>query len=598
MSKQQQQQPQITKSNIIELRQLSSNQSIQEGDYINNLSKPLLIKEGDQLNLKNCFIDNRSQQVGVINLPDDMNVQLQNLVYITYIDPAMDEFLVESFEQNGNVSNKPTGYSYSPYITSDTDNLPYSLYKLIDVKWISPNGGTRINIAYQYQNIAGQLVNVCSKLPDAQQSYTIETPYLDKNFGGGLILFREGTFKVLTDTNILNKAGWSWAGIDFSEADLSPKISEPMIFTSNLKIPKGSYSYLDLCIYISRKLSEINRTGPAENYDVGFLDYGFSPFLQTSFNFAQNGVPWGYDELTENLYFFDIFGGKGSLVFKEENNETGYWVGASQIALNYNSDNISQKVSWDYLSQPIYDNEGNISVKYYITEGDNPYNVASSSAGGIAWVSSVASYSKTPNQFFNFFEDILGFDNTIYLDIHGSTFLNNKFGFENQQVRQLNAEYGVNLTRGLFGLDSLLIKTNKDKQAQILPNPFIGGTGESYFSAVEDTVKIIAANSVNLLNNNYSHYLIELDFNTTNGDFITENSDYYSHSKIIRGICSKYYSYTGFYSSGIDDGFIYEHKGVPIYIKSIRTRILQPNKTLASDIGNDNTIYIEHLTTS
>ena len=63
-------------------------------------------------------------------------------------------------------------------------------------------------------------------------------------------------------------------------------------------------------------------------------------------------------------------------------------------------------------------------------------------------------------------------------------------------------------------------------------------------------------------------------------------------SRAIHGIIDRYYS-KGSYTTGTDNSLIYTHRGQPLVLSKFYTRILQPNRTVPEELGNDNTIFIE-----
>ena len=83
-----------------------------------------------------------------------------------------------------------------------------------------------------------------------------------------------------------------------------------------------------------------------------------------------------------------------------------------------------------------------------------------------------------------------------------------------------------------------------------------------------------------------AYYLVEIG-GVFKNKFI--GSSYYS--KMITGILNRYYS-TGQFTSG-STPFSYTHIGVePIFIRSLKVRFLNPDGTLASGIGEDNSIML------
>ena len=67
----------------------------------------------------------------------------------------------------------------------------------------------------------------------------------------------------------------------------------------------------------------------------------------------------------------------------------------------------------------------------------------------------------------------------------------------------------------------------------------------------------------------------------------------------VMAVVSRYNSYdsfTSFYSEG-NPTVPYTHKGTPLTLNTIRVRILNGDKEIVDSIGNNNAIYIEHVST-
>ena len=59
------------------------------------------------------------------------------------------------------------------------------------------------------------------------------------------------------------------------------------------------------------------------------------------------------------------------------------------------------------------------------------------------------------------------------------------------------------------------------------------------------------------------------------------------------GIINKYYS-SGSYVYGDESGaIVYEHKGMPLVLRSVKCRILTSDKIADPLLGSDNTIYMQ-----
>ena len=84
----------------------------------------------------------------------------------------------------------------------------------------------------------------------------------------------------------------------------------------------------------------------------------------------------------------------------------------------------------------------------------------------------------------------------------------------------------------------------------------------------------------------YGFFYIEMQCGYTTEiigtDFLSQN---------IQGIVNRYYS-LGSFTSSEGSEIIYQHKGVPIYLRDVKVRILDSDRQLATFLGPDNTIFV------
>ena len=66
-------------------------------------------------------------------------------------------------------------------------------------------------------------------------------------------------------------------------------------------------------------------------------------------------------------------------------------------------------------------------------------------------------------------------------------------------------------------------------------------------------------------------------------------------SRSVQAVVTRYYNDGNFTSGSQDSGIVYQHVGAPKMISNLRTRILDPDNTIANGLGPDNTIFLEIL---
>ena len=161
-----------------------------------------------------------------------------------------------------------------------------------------------------------------------------------------------------------------------------------------------------------------------------------------------------------------------------------------------------------------------------------------------------------------------------------------------------NLKDKVNITGDELGLDNLLQKTFESAtQSFDVAIPFATVAGvNSIISKTNLTLPIMAAqtlsksNSVDEEKKSGGYFKIEVNMPGINSD-IREGD---RKNNNIQSIISRFYNQDS-YTSGYNEGsipFVYTSNN-PTYLTDFRVRILEPDGTLATDIGNTNTVFIE-----
>ncbi len=316
------------------------------------------------------------------------------------------------------------------------------------------------------------------------------------------------------------------------------------------------------------------------------------------------------------------------------------WIGANQVELSYDED--SQKFFWEQLHTPIYqNNEEAVGIRYslppvadpVIEQGTNEgsFHMLYSN-GGIMFASLTAFEgiaSEADQNYVPFWEETLKFN---LAQLYGpryemSAAITTPTGFTGDikpqwrfsaqaqlsQPEALTVGVGMTMTGGFIGNDNAMLKAGDltsdtaTKQAEFTPffanNPvriFTDGTAmptalaadqmissnNPLFSTPTANYTLEAADRMFKTSDIRSHYLVEIDAKLQN-NFLTGKTNIRSMSQVV----GKFYSRGSFTQSG-GAGFVYTHTGPSLKLSSFKVRILFPDKTIATDIGNDNTVYM------
>jgi hypothetical protein len=193
------------------------------------------------------------------------------------------------------------------------------------------------------------------------------------------------------------------------------------------------------------------------------------------------------------------------------------------------------------------------------------------------------------NQPFDFWSGLLGFD-VQSMTVGFNNVVPNIFGNDNSHWVQLDMPVlGQNITSAYIGMDTAVQKNATWYEAQTL-----SASGSNYIldatANPDQTTEITAIVKLAELQNKFSHYILDLNMKLQN-EIIGADDVYRNYS----GIINKYYS-SGSYLYGDESGaIVYEHKGAPLTLRSVKCRILTSDKIADPLIGSDNTIYMQVL---
>lgn len=104
-------------TNIIELKELSSNPNNQGGDHINGeyqveLDKNIVLKDGDNLNIRSAYLDQQATNDGLITIDDTRsNIEIRHHLYLCNVRDDATGFRTVDFEDgiDASLTGKPNG---------------------------------------------------------------------------------------------------------------------------------------------------------------------------------------------------------------------------------------------------------------------------------------------------------------------------------------------------------------------------------------------------------------------------------------------------------------------------------------------------------
>lgn len=598
---------------ILECRQQDTKSVSANGVYETYLANDVIINDGDILLMKNAFIDTKKEDN--INIENDLILSINYGVYFTdwiedttnkkeYVNSAGDDIFTITGEANYyNYGGVYKGQRFIPYYFKSSTGEEYQEVNSVSYKALGQVFGEQspnMPVVYQYVDALTNQVQVIHRTIPASEPNVVYTDELG-------FLIKYGSFQIISPSfdKMQTEYYWKYESQDITDVPATGVYS-PYIFTKSFTLPAGSYSPNNLSLLISKLMSDNNING-------GNSSISNSSFVKYVSEFAVGAVyPNGATGTigTDGTYFFSDdmttrfrFGNEPPSL----GNCPDYLFGSTQTALQFDPD--SNSFLWEYLHSPIYDltTGNNISVRIAnigklsvvggnLTIGNNYLKTTDN--GGI-FFTGLSAKNAISGEYFDFWSGVLGFD----LDKITASPRKQVKAVGTQSYFGLTGTFysyiltpGENITSGYSGVDASIIKKVGSVNWYTLSKIGIPASSESstqlrqqpaIFSTIDETTPLIADTPYNELINTFSHYIIDADLHFI-GDFIGKNK--YNN---IQGTVSKYYQVANYIVGDSDGAIQYQHKGMPLMLKSIRVRILRSDKTEDPNLGVDNTVMFQ-----
>ena len=633
---------------ILELREQDTPDGyrVDNGDWETVLNQDVDINDGDSIMIQQTFLDTVAFPEGTITIPNDLTLIIQNYVYNSKWTGGTNGNLPNVY---GQFSSAPTDagsgmedLSGEPYfLCTKTEGAAMSNYEvapLCQIRAIGNRsgfnekyGGYTLTLEYQaVGQTGGQRAYLNLQMPREPNkkgqyyNFLINITF-EKNIG----------LKVSSPSNFFLEKNGSKVSFPGIVAAPAKGNYHPIIFEGNYALPAGNYTPQGLCKQINSQLQLNKGAGPVGGTGTG-RDAG-GPWNQSQFFVSSDSqcVVEGAinTAATESctLISMSLGSNKGFQYLASYEATSGaknIWMGASQVELSYDTD--TQKFFWEYLHTPIYAGGGSESVAIQYNSAASPTTANGTATlvynnGGIIFQSLTAFEGVLNQPSYNaveFWEGTLKFN---LAEVYGPRYTMTEMPdepFKDSLKPSWNyypyaqlfypkedpgQGVGLTMTGGYIGNDNAIVKDADLSKAYLdgnnaptyvpfwecvpIPTPAptggaLVGSFNPIFSTVSATHVVQAAGRMFDTTDIRSHYLIELDAKFRN-NFLTNETNIRSMSQVV----GKFYSRGSFTQSG-GPGFIYTHVGPSLKLSSFKVKILYPDKTLADDIGNDNTVYV------
>jgi len=555
-------------SKILELSQMEAQTVNKNGDY--NISLPqnsdLLIQDGDSIQLKNVFIDTEQQSTQKIIIKEPITGYLEFMPYYTYI--RTDELTTYNGASAPTPADVPIdGDAY--IVCRDIGGA--NLSQLNSIKLFNNNPDSIIaeyeilytdtqGRSHRHRAEAGSVID-----PLKAFSLNFESESLIYQTNQSITLRVIGGYLWGTKEK-LSPAQIAKVSISIqSETPVSTTAPhfEPVLNTYTFIIEKGNYSPELLTKEINRQLQRAGTSGEMNKY----LEE--NPFLEA---YGQS-----------NHYLVRASDGAEIIQITGD-----LMIGASQVDLEFEPD--TNQFSWNYIHMPYFTTPtatapGQPAVGYITGNGTNTYFTVNKNSGIV--------FNQIWSEFSNgesagLFTEILGFNNddlSVKFSPKSLTNYHNVPTLTSIFITP-DLEDGKNTTGGFIPLSAQVDRTSASWWKPAVENS--PQSGLPFLSTSIDTFNILGSqNTISNTQFSYGYFLIEVS-----GNF---KSNYYSNksSPNIMAIVSRYYELNSFTSGGSDTSLIYTHQGDPITLSSFGVRIMKPDKTVADNLGENTTVFLQ-----
>lgn len=547
-------------STIIECRNKDSENIISNGDWTTSLNENILIEDGDEIIIKDSYIDTQQTSSQKIALEEDLRLiidagfyqpDLRQEQYIPYGGGAV---AAPTFRNRILCREIVGGAGHSivkNYVLTTLNKGEESQKVDITFSWTSPDAELDNS---RKLNIPALLANEKITLSRLVGVFLVQADGIS-------------TDKALSDYGLKIE--------ELSYTDASAYLVQiPYTRKIEITIPKGNYT--------GDQITELI------NFEVNQNDLSGSEFPTTDENLLQTArqIQSRFHSGAVNTSEFTIcdpLTGLGALdpykieVMKDYPTTTGnvydIFFGGSIFEISY--DTPSSQFSIKYAHTPFY-YQSQIAIQLNADASNLIYSTNKANGNFFYQLSAINIQSGTVN---NFWSETLGFDLEEVLPTFN--YKTHSVGPSNLLIPETNQIIdGVSITGGNNSVDGLVDKSDPYKVNTTYPQNISTDAG---------TTVSIVGNSSNALDQQsaFAYYLIEINSQFKN-EFLTPDNNY----RNIQQIVNRYYELNS-YTSGQDGQIIYQHKGEPILLQSFHCRILTSDKELAPNIGDDNTIHIE-----
>tara|TARA_R110000744_G_scaffold172085_1_gene290571 strand:- start:1561 stop:3525 length:1965 start_codon:yes stop_codon:yes gene_type:complete len=648
----------MSKTTILELRQLESQEDTpilvdgtqQNGIWTNTLDVPVMIENGDQINVKSVYCDTSSSASGYIEITKDIEISMTCALYLNNYNKDQQYTFAQTFEGKTGLQPLRNYYETIPSRTPGElgDNNKWFLSEVspsqgyvwncpeiqlnpLDKKENSNRYGGVLQLLYTGTYPGAKPYGEPFQLtipPTKDKEAAKLNPYTLNIRCGGTIDTPAIILNPQCRLPDLGLASYELLKTTSSAAGVS--MVTPQLFTHTFTLKGGEgvvYSPLEMSQLITDEINNAQSTGQA---GINYIDCGpvnntmknypvMSPFLTTiqknerDIKLRQTATGIDIDQIFVNatgynvpddvqngaLYFtYDIdrmlnervvTGAPGSEVLTTPALDA--WVGANEIAMVY--DEVENKLKWDIQHFPIYTGD---TTAAGINAGDGKptaaYNEAKSDGDFTVTSGTALQYSGivwTDLSPASFWSDTLGFADAVSVPEY-----NKRMDYAGtappagvNNSYQLITEDGINSTGAFPGLDLGVVHAKANYSRPIWGDAATGGGVDRQ---TDDVSSIFSTRTWNTSIADEGYFILDIGTNFTQ-NLVASNLT--SHN--TQSIVNRYYTANSFTSDQGAGSIMYQHSGEPIMLSDFNIAIRNPDRSLISShiLQPKNSVFVE-----
>lgn len=636
----------MSSTTVIQLRQQEAETVDRNGIYKCNLVNPVMIEEGDVVQVKSVFLDTTAEGAGVIEIEEPTPCDIECLLYLTNfhkdqlftdingVDKTMRVYDNDANKRTVDDQGDNQKYFLAEVQTASDDGFRVSGFNVIPVNKTSATkrfGGCDIIYSYQPLTPAGANRITATKTIKSYRDSTWQrhNPY-SLNIVCKATPEDTADFRLESSIDYLNDNGI--ASIDFTPF-ITPQPAQtehfftPQRFSFQFTLPAGSYTPPELSQTINDLVVNIQKDGfvsneylasSASNPPTKTNWSSMSPFLKTILqNYAETqarstaqvfvpavvgqiDITTGAEMAGTHFMGYAIQDMLDQFVLSPYTPPADRWVGTNQISLGY--DEGENKLKWDAMHFPIY-----------VNDSSSAGTVVNDAVPGLQWNNAFTFPSPPAVPAFVVNSGLaLQYSGICFTKLEPASLWATKMGFADICVNpQMNAKCkypndlaappnidnsftlecidGQHTTGALASLDVAVQHNNEFYSRPVFRDEATTPVVDLKISS-SDTTSCFSKRVWNTSLADEGYFLVDISPNF-NQKLVGKQLE----TTTTQSIISRYYTANGFTNDMGSGSIVYEHRGEPITLSDFQVRILNPDRSAVDPhiLNDKNTVFLE-----